>query len=317
MRSILVPILLAAILLALVPGTVRAQVPIGWHAYDVQGCGANQMQLDEVIRFYQRSQSTLIKIFLGPWGCVEPVAIDRLLSETPIRTIVLRTDDGPGGYDYHLVRHQVESPRAGGRSWADAMRAHPEIDWWIEVGNEPNHWPSFDDPWPVRWWGLALYKELALNSVGHIDQAWRQKYPMLRWAFSMNVGGAGAYDAVSYARVLTMWLQGQGLGDGGVLDYYDAVGIHLYGPWSLRDWGMTHTHVESVILQNPYHDLILYSEVGIWEGNDAAKVAAYREFLTSQAPQETAGIVVWLLGRGTSWPEFEVDDGNVGRGLLP
>ena len=67
------------------------------------------------------------------------------------------------------------------------------------------------------------------------------------------------------------------------------------------------------MLANPYHRLLLYTEIGQWDGSQTDKVATYR---ATTWPPETVGVIAFLLGRGTVWPQFELHDPHA-LALLP
>ena len=310
MRTIaLTSILLLALGLvtAAAPAPVRAATaPLGLHTYAIYCPNGNQMGPDELLQLIKDADIKSVKVLLPASACSDTQIVRRLITEAGVSQVILRGREGLDGYDYQAVRHDLEMPRGiDGSSFGQLVQQYPQVDWWLEIGNEPNY--NISDPWAARWWGLAVYKELALNTQGHIDQAWRAKYPNLRWAFSMPVGPWAGYTTTQAAEIVLRWMPEQGLGGGGILDYYDAVALHLYGPTYPRHPNMTHVQVEQFVLGNPYHDLILYTEVGVWEGDQLAKTAAYRQF-RQDAPPETVGISVFLAARGTAWPQFELWD---------
>jgi hypothetical protein len=262
------------------------------------------MPFAEMLSLYARGKFPLVKLHVDEAFSTDPSDVRALLQLGTIETVILRTADGLRGYDYKVIQATIEQPGGiAGYSYADLMHEFPQINWWIEIGNEPNlHGVA---PWIARWWALAAYKELALNYLGHIDRPWREKYPMLKWMFSLPTD----YEE---SLILMQWLDHDGqddVGDGGALDYYDAVGAHLYGDYEVISRNYDWPKIYDYLLASPYVKEIFITEMGINDDKTPTrlKVRKYRDFANS-APDKVKGCAVWFLGRHKDFRNYELTE---------
>lgn len=142
------------------------------------------------------------------------------------RTVIFRTAETKTAPDE--VERQLTAPLPGdGRSLLEYIRdrtaAASGVEFWIEVGNEPDL--AGVSPLVARYALLATIRDL------------RPKYPDLRWIASLPTkeGLPGStlpeYRGLAY---LDLLLSDQDDGLGAVASRYDALGVHLYGADTLE-----------------------------------------------------------------------------------
>ncbi len=142
------------------------------------------------------------------------------------RTVIFRTAETRIAPDE--IERQLTVPLPGdGRSLLAYMRdqtaAGAGVDFWIEVGNEPDL--AGLSPLVARYGLLAAIRDLA------------PKYPGLRWIASLPTkdglkdSALPDYRGLAY---LDLVLSDQGDGLGAIADRYDALGVHLYGADTLE-----------------------------------------------------------------------------------
>lgn len=200
----------------------------------------------------------------------------RIVGMTP-HTIV-RTVNGDPSY------------RAGALRWPDPALILAEVAPWldiqphisIEVGNEPNVQPGWNDDtaWAYRYW---LEQTLV---------ALRQAAPH---ATLIGPGPSfGHPDAVRYLEICADVLRG-----------YDAVAAHIYGHQSLQEPGVAD------VIQS-YDRLFdrtiprIVTELGIREQRGAARLAAYRAFAARLAGPWRGAYAYHYCADGAVNPEYHL-----------
>lgn len=252
-----------------------------------------------------------VKFHIANKFSTDPLDVEQAIKRG-VSTVVLRTDDGLAGYEYQIIRDLIEQPGGvGGFSYAYLFNKYPNIEWWIEVGNEPNK--AGMDGWHARWWALAAAKELRLNYLGHIDQPWAEKYPMLKWSVCLPTSLADTVNMLA-------WQDNHGsddVGDGSIIDYYDALNCHIYGDFQLGD-NYDWPKIYSLVTQNAYTKQVNLTEFGINDPNTPMYIKKQRErnWLLSQASNKTTLAFSWCLGRTTGYPTYEYQDPAVVSALL-
>lgn len=232
----------------------------------------DSMPLSDKIGRYDYSDLKVVKVHMPSAFCSDPSAVQQLISRG-VTTVILRTDDSH--IDWGAVKNDVERVQGSGDSYDALIRRNPGVTFWLEVGNEPDNagYAGVGTVWGYRWTALDTYKNLALNSYGKIAQAWRSKYPNLKWAVSMPT-------TYSDVQVVLQWLSS----DGGVRDYYDAIATHLYGSFNIlesNEW----TRIFNFLTSDAYTKALLLSEVGIHDPatSDAVKAGRYFAFMRDTA----------------------------------
>lgn len=146
------------------------------------------------------------------------------------RTVIFRTAETRIAPDE--VEQQLRAPLPGdGRSLLDYIADHRArgtgVEFWIEVGNEPDL--AGVSPLVARYALLATIRDVAPR--------YRASHPNLRWMASLPTreGLPGSnlptYRGLAY---LDLLLSDQGDGLGAVAARYDALGVHLYGADTLQ-----------------------------------------------------------------------------------
>lgn len=298
MRTLLACV--GAMLLAALPLAAAAAPAVGWDFFP-RSCQwiSPEAQIDSGVS----PALPVAKFQIGDAFSTDPIDVQRAI-QRGATFIILRTDDGLKGYSYQVVQRLIESPGGiAGYSYADLMLRNPRVQFVLEVSNEPD--VAGIPPWVARWWALALYKELALNALGHIDQPWREKYPMLKWAVSLPATYANT-------QIMLQWRGGHEidpLGAGGVRDYYDYLANHLYGHFDVMDGGGGDwTRIHAWLLNDPYTNAVIVSEVGINDPStpDALKAQRYRDWANAQPPKVKAAAVFSFCI--DSYPSYTIGD---------
>ena len=146
------------------------------------------------------------------------------------RTVILRTAETR--IDPDEVERQLRVTLPGGtRSLLDYIRDHHDagsgVEFWIEVGNEPDL--AGVSP-------LAARYEL-LTTIRDVAPRYRASHPNLRWMASLPTRTGlqespfDGYRGLAYLDLLLSDI-GDGLGDVG--SRYDALGVHIYGADTLQ-----------------------------------------------------------------------------------
>lgn len=269
------------------PGTPRGMFIFDPHMGGVDAAGVAAQPGEDAIA-----------VPLDDWDSYTPGDIAPRLGN-PIWHVYLRTAGGADGYSWQWIVTHFE-----GNGWGQMVRAHPEIEWTLVIGNEPTLDFTATDAWGQRWWMLAVYRELALNVYGHIDQAWRDKYPAMKWGVAVGI----SYDAT---QVHLQWEPG----DGGIRDYYDVITCHLYGETSLTEYNDM-TSVYNQLMNDPYTKGVVVNEAGINSSGYSmdTKVQRYRSFVNN-APDKLKGFTPFVAGYSGSWPQYSMTTYNQGQTL--
>ncbi len=145
-----------------------------------------------------------------------------LIDACGLETVVLHA--GVTGYDWRALAIEWD---AGG--WGALVNARPDVTWWIEIGNEPE-FAGMEDGAVARTVTLETYKRLALG-IGSGQLAWRDAYPALRWMASLPL-------TMERIGAFLQWIPDNSQGwinQGSIGDWYDGVGIHIYGHYRVTD----------------------------------------------------------------------------------
>jgi hypothetical protein len=222
------------------------------------------------VSHYDYSDLRVAKLHMQGEFCSDATVAQQLIN-VGVTTLILRTDDTR--IDWGRVKYEVERIHGSGDSYDAVIRRNPGVTFWLEIGNEPDHAGyaySGGNQWVYRWTALDTYKTLATNSYGKIPQAWRQKYPNMKWAVSLPTIYSQAMDVLSWNS-----------SDGGVRDYYDAIATHLYGSFNVYEPGSGDwTRIYDFLLNDVYTKAILLTEAGIHDPNtsDTTKAQRYYDF---------------------------------------
>jgi hypothetical protein len=232
----------------------------------------DSISLADKINRYDYSDLKVVKVHMPGAFCSDPSAVQQLIGRG-VTTVILRTDDSR--IDWGNVKNEIERIQGSGDSYDALIRRNPGVTFWLEVGNEPDlaGYAGVGDVWGYRWTALDTYKTLGLNSYGKIAQAWRQKYPNLKWAISVPTD-------YNQMQIVLQWQPS----DGGVRDYYDAVATHLYGSYNLFEGNNWHS-IFNFLVGDTYTKAILISEAGIHDPatSDTTKAGKYFAFMRDTA----------------------------------
>ena len=228
----------------------------------------DSMSLSDKVSRYAYGELRVVKVHMPSAFCSDPSAVQQLIGRG-VSTVILRTDDSH--IDWGAVKNDVERVQGSGDSYDALIRRNPGVTFWIEIGNEPNNasYAGVGTVWGYRWTALDTYKNLALNTYGKISQAWRSKYPNLKWAISMPTTYSDVQSVIQWQAA-----------DGGVRDFYDAVATHLYGSFNLlesNEW----TRIFNFLTADSYTRALLITEAGIHDPgtSDTTKAGRYYSFM--------------------------------------
>lgn len=230
-------------------------------------------------------KATLAKFYIGSQYGITTSYVENAISDGAV-VIVYRTEERncTVGIDC-LTATNVENdltrdanPGPGVRSFWDIVKDHPNVMFYLEVGNEPDR-----AGWPTTRQGMEAYRD-RLNSI------WDQLHATysrdnFRWIASMPSAPDDCDPNVNCDQLMK-WV----MSDGSVLNRYDGVAVHQYAgnvmdssDIDFRRWRKLYEYAYSLrygsshpLRGNPVK--ILLSEAGICWGNPREdKVAKAQE----------------------------------------
>lgn len=223
---------------------------------------------------FQRARFAVAKLHIPP-GFGTPEAVATQVIAAGATTVILRTED---------CDFTPKTTRAALARFLPIVAAHPEVHWWLELGNEQNL--CGQDAWATRFWLLTAARELA-------DLRWAG----LRLIASLPTTLPGA------RTVLTRQ------DDGYVPDLVDALGCHVYGWNQLSDTGGGDwlRILDHVLTQTSVP--VWLSEYGIDDKATSQDMKAGRciDWLERQ-PSRVEGATAWVLAQGSRFPQYELTD---------
>lgn len=158
---------------------------------------------------------------VGVFG-IEPHEVESVIDECGLTLVVLH--GGVTAYDPAAFRDLWHD--AG---WGALVNRRPDVEWWLEVGNEPE-FAGMEDGWVAREATLRTYKTLALG-IGSGEAPWREQFPRLKWLAALPL-------TMERIEAFMAWVPDNSRGwinQGAVADWYDGVGPHVYGHYSVTD----------------------------------------------------------------------------------
>lgn len=208
-------LLLAVVLIAFGAGSMdwQAPKPLG---LDVVGIDA---RAHEAV-CATGSSAQKVRMERG-FGVTAPMVAD-LIADCGLRLVVLHA--GVTGYDWPMLARVWHED-----GWGALVNAHPAVEWWIEIGNEPE-FAGMEDGAVARTVTLETYKRLALG-IGSGEPAWRDAYPGLHWMASLPL-------TMERVQAFLRWVPDNAQGwinQGSIGDWYDGLGIHIYGHYRVTD----------------------------------------------------------------------------------
>ncbi len=231
---------------------------------------------------YQRpiirgSEFDLVKVHLPPgFGTTAEHVVD--LIEDGAQTVMLKTEDCQS--DASTTRAHLE-----GRGFLDVIQDWPEIDFVVQVGNEPERCPG-----PISAYNNNLF-EVITEVKPAVDQ------PNLHWIAGLPMVPSSAIDLMQ---------------DGWVLDLYDGVGTNMLGHFSLVDEYHGWHEIVDYVLDETDASLWL-TEIGINHPpmDKAEKARRILDYIDTLPADRVGGVAIFTLGRGTEWPQYEVTEAMV------
>jgi hypothetical protein len=231
---------------------------------------------------YQRpiiraSEFNLAKIHLPAGFGTRASHISDLIDDG-VEVIMLKTEDCRSNvsrtYNY-LV----------GRGFMKAVRDHPDVQFVVQVGNEPELCPlSMND------YASDLF-EVITELRPMVDE------PNLHWVAGLPMNPESAK---------------QLLDEGWVQELYDGVGTNMLGHYSLTEEYHGWHEIVDYVLDNTDTELWI-TEIGINHPpmDKALKAERILEYVDTLPSDRVGGIAVFTLGQGTEWPQYEVTESMV------
>lgn len=196
------------------------------------------------------------------------------------RTVILRTEDA--GLTPESVRSDLYD-----RGFVDLIHAYPEIEFWLQVGNEPERYHTVPTPEEYRHQLLAVYDGLSRD----------EDLAPLRWMAGVPITTA-YYDVFAKRDA--------------VIDRYDALAVNLYGHHYISDTGSEkqQNYLRALRIGHP----VWIAETGINDPGISKQEKGRRivDFWKSLSEsrmtrRQMLGVVLFALGTGTRWPQYEIN----------
>lgn len=212
-------------------------------------------------------------------------ALDRIPS---IKSVILRGQDCEVDYpktaaDLSTRRHDFDGPLG---SWLNLIRQRPQITFWIEVGNEPEHC-GLD---------IRAYRDQSLATVRQLRSDLRN-FNNVRFTISMPV---------ELRNVVHMF------NDTEYEDICDGIATHLYAVHDLDhpvsnwreiyDWLLAHTSLP-----------ILITEAGVNDVTQTAtqRAAHYVDYLSRQPERMHSVTLFGSVSEDLKWQAWKLDDAGL------
>ncbi|KAH3743147.1 hypothetical protein Pelo_15455 [Pelomyxa schiedti] len=213
--------------------------------------------------------------------------VDTAIYSLGAKVIIFRSADTKTASSqiWHFVNEMTFS---NGQTLVSYIASHSTTQFIIEVGNEPDL--NGLDPWIARW----NYLDTAKNCIPSF-----RYLSNLQWIASMPTKtGNSNYPGQSYTDVIYTTDA-----DGSVQSYYDGLGTHAYGYWSLdqSDGADPMWPTNQALSHLPSGKSIWVSECGInspdsWGTKGNYFVNAYRS-----GDKRIAGWTIFTLSNDASW----------------
>ena len=261
------PVVLVLVAFLIVPVTNPVM------AEDVPALGAAFIAAEEEwhdyhVPVFQAGGFTAAKVQIPAGYWTNPEDVEQLI-DAGATVVIFRTDNCESSP--RKVRSDFE-----GRGFAGLLDRYPAVDFYIEVGNEPDNF--------CQHWSPETYRDNLIT----IHDALARGFPDLGWIASLC-----AHQACS-DRVLA---------DGRILDRYDGLGIHLYGHYQFDDAPENGNWTQFQVYRERYRDVPLFmTELGINDASmpDTDKARIYRAFVDSYGAEFEA-ILFWTI---STHPEY-------------
>lgn len=227
---------------------------------------------------FRRTGSSLAKVQIPKGFSTEPRHVSDLIA-CGASTVILRTQDKqpfPDEVEFSFLK----------RGFADLVRQRPQVQFWLEIGNEPDMAYEGGPP-PMD---SGLYRQGLLDTVRTLRSKF-SNLPNLHWMASLPVNAEPVADV---------------LAGGDVERAYDALAYHIYGHYRLDDapmWAVYQSLLQST------HKPLWITEMGINHPPmpRAEKARQYLEFQRT-APDRVKGIAIWTISKDPSWANYALDD---------
>jgi len=222
-----------------------------------------------------RMNPTLLKFHM-PYA-TPPEAFTQIHARCPrLQTVILRTDNVAVSW---AEVDQVLAP------WLPSIKANFKIQFWLELGNEPNA-----DGWP----GLASYETELLQTLQHLAPL-RAQIPNLKVCVSAPT------QVSDIAYVIDPKIQA----------LIDGIATHLYGwsdmPDGAGDGGKWNDVLATIEQRSQLP--ILISEMGIDDHHQSPSQKMWKYLAWArQAPARVIGVAIWCEGLWKDNPTYEIDD---------
>lgn len=231
----------------------------------------------------QRGKFTVGKVLIQGSAAWAPENVEQLLTvlapgPNGRKTIILRTEDAltPWSALQHNALEELRFEYSE-RGFQELVAKRPDVDWYLEVLNEPNMS------------GLSVAQTSAL-----LRNAIQQKAdfgPDLSWIASLP----------------TNYREATVLLESGATAEYDVLGCHLYGDYHLGDGSYDWAKILAACLDTNRGVWITEAGINDSQTNAATKALRVLEWMGKQTHPRLVGLVVFVEGIGTQWPQYEID----------
>jgi hypothetical protein len=213
---------------------------------------------------------TVVKVHIPVGFQTGPELVEKVL-HPPVRTVILRSED--------CIRTPEEVWRdLVDRGYWDLMARRPDIRWAVEVGNEPDL--SCPGMTPERFYVLS-------RDLGKGLQTVRERAELI---LSLPVEPTIAQMALESRSVL---------------DLYDGLGVHVYGYHRMTDNERDQVSLRRALATGKP---VWITEAGIDDpAMDKTEKARRVQSWARDLPDQVQAVVLFTVGRGTHWPQYEID----------
>ncbi len=226
---------------------------------------------------FRASGFDLAKVHLPPGFDTDPFHVEDLI-EDGATTIMLKTEDCSSNAET-TSRHLVD------RGFIDLVEQYPDIEFVVQVGNEPEHCPI----------SMSTYVDGLFEVITEVKPVVDQ--PNLRWIAGMPMSAPTTRQLLS---------------DGWVQELYDGVGTNMLAHFSLTDETHNWHQIVDYVLENTEAEIWL-TEIGINHPpmNRATKAERMLEYVDTLPVDRIGGVAIFTMGRGTDWPQYELTESMV------
>lgn len=223
----------------------------------------------------------LAKVMIPPGFQTVPEHVEHLIGDGA-RHVILRTEDAG-------LTHQSVWSHLHDRGFTRLIQAYPEVDWWIQVGNEPERYHT--PPTPLQ------YRSQLVSVIDNLRG--RSELRNVRWM-------AGVPITKQYGDT---YFSGTA-----ITSRYHAHAANIYGHWHIGDTGSE---------KFDQYQRAVRSSIPVWiaetgingalnHTEKANRILQFWQNLMSDPATagKVHGVTLFTLGTGTHWPNLEINEAH-------